>query len=161
MYLLGYHQDEPGVTPTPGRGGGDLYWDENSTEADDAGTVFAVTGVATGRWKRPVAATVDLAWYGWRGTGADDDTPRLQGAVDALPTGGTIEIGPGKVLLKKTISVKRVPITFAGAGHTDSLDTGTQILLDTGTADGFLLTGVHGAASATCRSAAWAWTAAP
>ncbi|MEV4172605.1 hypothetical protein [Nonomuraea sp. NPDC049709] len=144
IYLLGYHQAGPGVTPTPGRGGGDLYWDETSTAPDDGGTVFAVAGVATGRWKRPVAATVDLAWYGWRGTGADDDTQRLQSAVDALPAGGTIEIGPGKVLVKKTISVKRVPITFDGAGHTDSLDHGTQILLDTGAADGFVLTGVHG-----------------
>ncbi|MFG1707804.1 hypothetical protein ACFLIM_31820 [Nonomuraea sp. M3C6] len=136
--LLGYHAD------TPGRGGGDLFWDAASTAPDDGGTVFAVSGVATGRWRRPVAARVDLAWFGWRGTGAEDDTARVQGAVDALPSGGTIEIGPGKVLIKKAISVKRVPVTFDGAGHTDSLEHGTQLLLETGAADGFVLTGVHG-----------------
>ncbi|MBB5133567.1 hypothetical protein HNP84_003293 [Thermocatellispora tengchongensis] len=136
--LLGYHADGPG------RGGGPLYWDADATEPDDGGTVFAVTGRATGRWKRPASSRLDLTWFGWRGTGADDDSDRLQKAVDALPAGGTIQIGPGKVRITKTIKVTRAPIVFEGAGHSDNAEMGTQIVLETGTADGFVLTGVRG-----------------
>lgn len=144
VYLLGYHLD------TPGRGGGLLFWDAESTADDDGGTVFAVAGTATGRWRRQVESYADLSWFGWRGDGeaepddATADSGPLQAAIDALPAGGTVAIGPGIVLLRATVDVLRVPITFAGAGHTDSLATGTQILVDTGAEDGFLLTGMHG-----------------
>ncbi|SDD70521.1 hypothetical protein [Glycomyces harbinensis] len=144
VYLVGY------FTATPGRGGGLLFWDEESTEDDNGGTVFAVTGTATGRWKRQAESRVDLTWFGWSGTGTADpedasaDSDLLQAAVDALPSGGTVAIGPGLVLLRTTVNVLRVPITFAGAGHSDNLETGTQIVVDTTDADGFLLTGVRG-----------------
>jgi hypothetical protein len=137
--LLGYHAD------LPGRGGGVLHWDADSTEPDNGGTVFAVAGVTTGRWKRPVAARVCLDWFGWRGTGTEDDAPRVQAAVDALgAVGGVVEAGPGKVRLEGTIRVRRVPVTFVGAGPTDDDELATQYVVATGDEDGFLFTGVHG-----------------
>jgi hypothetical protein len=33
-------------------GGGGFWWDSASTQADNSGTIIAVTGVPTGRWKR-------------------------------------------------------------------------------------------------------------
>jgi hypothetical protein len=128
----------------PGLGGGVVYWDADATEPDDDGMVFAVAGTPTGRWKRPRTNQIDLSWYGVTGTGTSDDSPRLQNAVNALPSGGTITMGPGTIRLDRTITVTRVPIVFAGAGASDEFSSGTQILLGTGSADGFVLSGVHG-----------------
>ena len=138
VYLLGYWADLPGV------GGGALFWDADATEADNGGTVFAVAGTATGRWRRETSTTLDLADFGWRGAGDVDDSGRLQAAVDALPLGGVIEHGPGKVRIESTIRVERSPITFRGVGPTDSLDTATQFVIATGDTDGFVLSGCHG-----------------
>lgn len=138
LLLLGYYANQPGL------GAGVVYWDADATEPDDGGMVFAVTGTATGRWKRPRSTEIDLAWYGVTGAGTTDDSSRLQNAVNALPAGGTITIGPGTVRIEHTITVTRVPVIFAGAGASDEFGSGTQLLLATGTADGFLLKGVHG-----------------
>ncbi|MEO3744071.1 ubiquitin-activating E1 FCCH domain-containing protein [Plantactinospora sp. B5E13] len=138
VYLRGYHADRPGL------GGGVLYWDATATEADNGGTILAVTGQATGRWRRPVGSRVDLAWFGWTGDGTENDSPRVQAAVDALPTGGTVEAGPGRVRLEQTIRVTRVPVIFQGAGVSDNDEYSTQYIVATGAADGFRLAGVRG-----------------
>ncbi|MEU0095712.1 hypothetical protein [Kribbella sp. NPDC006257] len=138
LLLLGYFAD------TPGLGAGVVYWDADATEPDDGGLVFAVAGTTTGRWKRPYANEIDLSWYGVTGAGTVDDSPALQRAVNALTHGGTITIGPGVVRLEQTITVTRVPVIFKGAGASDEFGSGTQILLATGTLDGFVLSGVHG-----------------
>ncbi|MFI5711428.1 hypothetical protein [Kribbella sp. NPDC051620] len=138
LLLLGYYADRPGL------GGGVVHWDADATEPDDDGLVFAVAGTATGRWKRPQSNEIELSWYGVTGAGTTNDSGRLQKAVNALPGGGTITIGPGVVRLENTITVTRVPVIFAGAGASDEFSSGTQILLATGAADGFVLSGVHG-----------------
>ncbi|MFK3983784.1 hypothetical protein ACI2K4_25820 [Micromonospora sp. NPDC050397] len=138
VWLSAYHGDQIG------RGGGDLYWDAASTERDNGGTVFAVEGVATGRWKRPTTNRLDLTWFGWTGRGTGNDSPLVQEAVNALPTGGVIEAGPGKIRLEQTVTVDRVPITFQGAGASDNVDYSTQYVVATGTADGFRLSGARG-----------------
>lgn len=135
--LLGYD--------TPGRGGGVLWWDATSTEPADDGTVFAVTGVATGRWKRPVTNRVDLSWFGWNGDAPDtDQAPLLRKAIAALPDGGVVELGPGSLRIKTTIRIEYKPVVIQGSGPTDMDDQATQILVQTGTADGFVLAGVRG-----------------
>ncbi|WP_166680055.1 hypothetical protein [Kribbella pratensis] len=136
LLLLGY--------TAPGLGGGVVYWDAAATDPDDGGMIFAVTGTATGRWKRPRTNELDLSWYGVTGAGTTDDSGRLQNAVNALPAGGTITMGPGTIRLEHTVTVKRVPVVFQGAGASDEFTSGTQIVLATGTADGFVLSGVHG-----------------
>ncbi|TMV49066.1 hypothetical protein FE783_15470 [Paenibacillus mesophilus] len=136
--LRGYYVDVPGA------GGGLLYWDADSTETDNGGTVFAVAGVATGRWKREHKVRLNLSWFGWKGHGLEDDSARVQAAVDALTAGGVIEAGPGKVRIGNTIRVRTVPIVFEGAGGTDGDEFSTQYIVATGAADGFLLSGVRG-----------------
>lgn len=64
--------------------------------------------------------------------------------MNALPAGGVIEAGPGKIRLQSTVKVRSVPITFQGAGATDNDDYATQYIVATGNANGFLLTNVHG-----------------
>ena len=47
-----------------GGGGGPLFWDAASVATDDGWRVFAVSGVTTGRWVRPVTGEIDVAWFG-------------------------------------------------------------------------------------------------
>jgi len=138
VYLLGYHANLPGT------GGGELFWDASATQADNGGTVFAVTGVATGRWKRPHASRLHLEWFGCTGTGVDNESPRVQAAVDSLPAGGVIVAGTGKFRLEQTIRVRTVPVVFQGSGPTDNDELSTQFIVSTGTGDGFLFSGVKG-----------------
>lgn len=55
---------EYGGTSVSGIGGGLLVWDNTSTEPDDGGIVFAVSGITTGRWKRVVEGEINANWYG-------------------------------------------------------------------------------------------------
>src|ERR1700712_2134132 len=68
-----------------GQGGGQLYWSATSSETDDGGSTFQVTGVTTGRWKR-FGSTLSFFDFGALGTGTGvtgvgaDDTAALQAA---------------------------------------------------------------------------------
>jgi len=53
-------------------GSGMLSWDAISEEVDNGIDVFAVDGVATGRWKRPQAPDVPLGWGGIKGQDVDE-----------------------------------------------------------------------------------------
>ncbi|CAG7644499.1 hypothetical protein ACFQI7_09875 [Paenibacillus allorhizosphaerae] len=136
--LLGYYAG------SPGSGGGVLFWDAAGTEADNGGTVFAVAGTPVGRWKRSYSARVHLAWFGCDGRGLQDDSARVQAAVNTLVSGGVIEYGSGKIKIARTIKVEAVPIVFEGAGSTDNDGFSTQFIVATGTDHGFLLSGVRG-----------------
>lgn len=57
-YLLGYYQGTPGI------GGGPIYWDSASTESDNGGSVFQVTGVPVGRWKTATPSRMNLYQFG-------------------------------------------------------------------------------------------------
>src|SRR5690606_26774193 len=55
-------------------GGGEFYWDAASTKADNGGTVFAVSGVATGRFvRRHSVWELWSSWFGTVGDGITDD----------------------------------------------------------------------------------------
>ena len=63
--VLGYSKAADG-------GGGDFFWDSSSTDADNGGTIFQVTGVTTGRWKRLYSGALNVKWFG-AVKGEDDD----------------------------------------------------------------------------------------
>lgn len=67
VYLVGYYASTPGV------GGGYLIWKSSSTKVADNGKVFAVSGVASGRWERPVEPQCPTN-YGAYGDGVMDDS---------------------------------------------------------------------------------------
>ena len=82
--LLGYFSNNPGV------GGGELWWDATSTATPDNGTIFQVSGVVTGRWKRPLGKAVFLEWFGIVGDGVTLEDAKVRAAVAATPEGGTL-----------------------------------------------------------------------
>lgn len=146
-YLVGYHAAAPGV------GEGLLQWIADAEEPDDGGTVFAVDGVAVGRWRRPSAdAVTPVSWFGALPDPDHDQSPAIQAAINALPDGGILMFGAGVYRIEQTITVTTAPITFAGAGAGDGRDSdtgaefdlGTQLLIKTGDQDAFVLRGVRG-----------------
>lgn len=86
--LLGYY------TPGDG-GGGSLYWDSTSTEADDGIIIFKVTAITTGRFKRINQEYISLNRAGAIGDGVTDYTTRMQAAQD---TGQIVHCEPGTYL---------------------------------------------------------------
>ncbi len=90
IYLLGYY--------TPGDGGsGNFYWDENSIEADNGGTIIKVTSVLVGRWLRDYTKIIDPRIFGVVGDGVTDDYDSINAALDfAESIGGayvSLEVG--------------------------------------------------------------------
>lgn len=71
-----------------GLGGGQIYWAATSTDADDGGSTFQVSGVTTGRWKRFDVMGLTLFDFGALGTGTGatgvgaDDTVATQAALN-------------------------------------------------------------------------------
>lgn len=82
--LLGYFSNNPGV------GGGELWWDATSIATPDNGTIFQVSGITTGRWKRKIEGTVELEWFGIIGDGVTLEDAKVRAAVAATPNGGTL-----------------------------------------------------------------------
>lgn len=78
--LAGYY------TAASRSGGGRLVWDAASSEADNGFTVFQVTGVPTGRWKRVVKGPLYLAQSGaiadYSGSTGTDNRVTVQAAMD-------------------------------------------------------------------------------
>lgn len=63
-------------TQGTGVGGGTFYWDSTSEETDNGGTIFSVSGVPTGRWKRVWHSPINPEWFGCVGDyDADLETP--------------------------------------------------------------------------------------
>lgn len=73
--VLGYNSIGDG-------GGGAFYWDASSTETTNLGTIIALDGGGTGRFKRIYSEPVDIKWFGATGDGSTNDTAAIQSALD-------------------------------------------------------------------------------
>ena len=76
--VKGYYEPNDG-------GGGYFFWDDTATAATDYGTVFSVSGVSTGRWKRNVSTRVSISMFGAVGKGVSEykkDSTAMENAVE-------------------------------------------------------------------------------
>jgi len=65
VQLLGYYAPGDG-------GGGHFYWDAESTDADNGGTVVKRTAIATGRFKAILRDVINVKCFGAKGNNTDD-----------------------------------------------------------------------------------------
>lgn len=110
LLLAGYHSKGDG-------GGGQFYWDSTSTDTGDDGVTFAVSGVATGRWKRVYFGVINAKWFGAKGDGATNDHTALQAVVDFAYSSGVrnVKVPDGIYALGSMLDIKG--ITFRGTGN--------------------------------------------
>lgn len=102
--LLGYYTRGDG-------GGGELYWDNASTEVADNGLVFQVSGVSTGRWKRICDGSINVKCFGAVGNGTADDTNAIQNASDKNKG---LYFPPGNYKITDTIKIKMSDCSVIG-----------------------------------------------
>lgn len=83
--VKGYRTPTLFVEANPYKGGGTFFWDAASTATPDNGIVFAVDGIATGRWIRQVEDYHTPEMFGARATGlnSDDDYAAIMAATSA------------------------------------------------------------------------------
>lgn len=72
-------------------GGGILYWNAASERAENRGTLFAIPGVASGRWIR-LYDVLEPQHFGASGLGTADDTMALQAFADYLGDAATSDV---------------------------------------------------------------------
>jgi len=88
-------------------GGGQFYWDPNSTENDDGGiTIVPASNPSSGRWKRSLQSEINVKWFGAVGDGVVVDTPPIQAALDYVRVrgGGKVFIPAGRYFLDQNIN---------------------------------------------------------
>lgn len=79
-------------------GGGIFYWDSDSIEPDNGGTIIQATGISTGRWKRLYSGSVNVKWFGAKGDGINDDTSYVENAFNSLTSNQTLDFGKSTYL---------------------------------------------------------------
>jgi len=100
---------------TPGDGGGsDLYWDNTSTETPNNGTIFAVPGVSTGRFKRNVPPTgIPAAFFNIKGDGTDQAS-KINTMLSVLPSGSVITLEANTSYVVASMLSITKPVTIIG-----------------------------------------------
>jgi hypothetical protein len=126
VLLEGYYSANDG-------GGGGCYWDASSTETDDGGLIFQITGVTTGRVKRLYnPGFINVKWFGAKGTynGTSDFTddlaafraaihsttyvtPNLYSSINRVGT--TIYVPKGGYFMSDELKIDRPGVYLLGA----------------------------------------------
>lgn len=123
---------------SPGdRGGGLFWWNGSSTATADGGTIFQISGVATGRWFRLYSGPLNVHWFGAKGDGVTDDTSAINGAIaaaNATTVGGrTVFLPSGSYRVSAGLS----PVTASGVYIVGENATSTNIYPATSVDGGF------------------------
>ena len=111
-------------------GGGEFVWNTASTATVDDGIVFAIDGVAIGRWIRQLEDYVTPEMFGARGDGVTDDTQSLTRCFNTNHHTIFLE---NKYLTKSQINVGEGTLKVFGSNSNTSgifTDVGLSIILN-------------------------------
>lgn len=100
------------------RGGNLFFWDTSSVAADDGGSIAAVGGIPTGRW-RALVDEFSVCDFGAVGDGVTDDSAAISAAFAAkelLPNGAIINVPPGLYKVTGPFEVGLKPFWLRGHG---------------------------------------------
>jgi hypothetical protein len=89
-----------------GSQGGTFNFIAGGSCTSDGGTTFCANDATPGHWLRQFSGNVySLAWFGVVGDGSTDDTTALQNAINAVPTGGTLNVPAASTCYKQTAAL--------------------------------------------------------
>lgn len=109
-----------GHTSPGDQGGGDFFFDENSTDADDNGITIK-PAFGTGRWIRLDTKRLDVAAYGAFGKANPPTVDSTTAIKGALASGATEIYADGRFLVSETLVIPR-GVSLIGTGF-DYWDT--------------------------------------
>lgn len=93
-------------------GGGVFFWDAESTDPENYGTIFSVPGVMTGRFKRVIQDTyLHTSDFGIDHSGLASAVDRLQAMIDF---GAPIWVDEGALLIDKTVFYRNTKMRGPG-----------------------------------------------
>lgn len=108
VQLLGYHAAGDG-------GGGTFFWDAQSNEPDDGGTVIEAAGTpATGRWRRLDSGPISVKWFGAAGDGQTLDDEPLRAALAAGRAKRPIVLPAGIYIVSRTLDITLCDLRGSG-----------------------------------------------
>lgn len=105
-------------------GGGQFYFDADSTENDDNGIVIDPTAAGVGRWLRiQLDPFVNVIWYGVTGDGIEDDTTALSAALAT----GRIVVVTDDLNLLTTVEPDWERLTGSGSVTFEAITTSLKL----------------------------------
>lgn len=108
ILLTGYYTFGDFGEPRVGR------WNPLSVATDNGGTVFQITGVATGRFEFPLGDVCNIKHFGAKGDTLTNDTSAFTNAISALSGAGGVILIPSGTYLVDTITVNVGHLRFQG-----------------------------------------------
>lgn len=104
-------------------GGGQFIWNASSTTATDSGTVFAATGVSTGRWLRVLTPNSVLSpkMFGAKCDGSTDDSTAMQNTENAAGASGYAIQYPSATCKFATGITMGIGVVHTGVGQNNSV----------------------------------------
>lgn len=82
---------------------GGLFRYSLAAQTANGGTVLTAVGKGAGYWVRQYTGAIQLVWFGADNSGATDCSTQFQNAINAIPQGGTLDIGAGTFLLTSSV----------------------------------------------------------
>lgn len=148
VQLQGYYEGEKYDRPV------DYFWDSDSTDADDGGSVIQVAGVATGRFIHNFEGNIDAIYFGVVPGLISDQSAAFSNIVIGAKVGDIVSIPKGDYL-GNFVSDKPITLNLNGGTITPANDTLPTISIRGSFEDRIPIVGnpVYGASSFTLNSA--------